>query len=243
MKVSILETGRPPEGLESHGTYVRMFERLLGPDFDYVAYSVIDGVLPEGVEAADAWLVTGSRFGVYDEAPWIRPLEAFLRAAMAARVPIVGICFGHQLLAQAMGARVEKAAAGWGVGPHDYEVVARPAWLTGVADRFTLNAMHQDQVLTLPPGATLVARSAFCPLAVLAYDDRAISIQAHPEFDNAYERALIGMRRGVLIPEERADPALAALEDAGEEAPDAGHAAEWIRAFLRAAAAAPVDRA
>jgi GMP synthase-like glutamine amidotransferase len=237
MKLGLLETGRPPEGLESHGSYVSMFERLLGPGFDYVAYPVIDGVLPDSVEEADAWLVTGSRFGVYDDAPWIRPLEAFLRAAMAAHVPIVGICFGHQLLARALGARVEKAEAGWGVGPHAYEVVARPAWLTGVADHFTLNAMHQDQVLTLPPGATLVARSAFCPLAVLAYGDRAISIQAHPEFDNAYERALVEKRRGALIPEVLADPALAALEGAGEEAADAGHAAEWIRAFLRTAGA------
>lgn len=241
MKIGILETGRPPEGLEAHGSYASMFERLLGPEYEYVVYPVIDDVFPEAVDSVDAWLVTGSRFGAYDTDPWIRRLEAFLRAAMAAGVPIVGICFGHQLLAQALGAKVEKAEAGWGVGPHDYDVVERPPWLIGVGARFTLNAMHQDQVLTLPPGATLVARSEFCPLAVLAYGDRAMSIQAHPEFDNAYERALIAKRRGVLIPEERADPALAAMAAAGEAAPDAGHAAAWIRAFLREATAARVD--
>lgn len=233
MKLGILETGRPPEELEHHGSYALMFERLLGPGYDYAVYPVIDGVFPKRVDEVDAWLVTGSRFGVYDDAPWIRPLEAFLRAAMAASVPIVGICFGHQILAQAMGAEVGKAEAGWGVGPHDYAVVSRPAWLTGVADRLTLNAMHQDQVASLPPGATLVASSAFCPFAVLDYGGRAMSIQPHPEFDNAYERALIERRRGTLIPEERSAPALAALDETGgTAAPDAANAASWIRAFL-----------
>jgi GMP synthase-like glutamine amidotransferase len=234
VKIGILEAGRPPEGLENHGSYPQMFERLLGPGLDYVAYAVIDDVFPASVHDADGWLVTGSRFGVYDDAPWIRRLEEFLRQAMAERVPIVGICFGHQVLASALGARVEKAAVGWGVGPHVYEVVERPEWMAGTADHFTLNAMHQDQVLSLPAGARVIARSAFCPYAVLAYDDRAMSIQAHPEFDNAYERALVTARRGKLIPEERADPALAAIGDAAT-APDAATAAGWIRRFFEAA--------
>jgi GMP synthase-like glutamine amidotransferase len=234
VRIGILETGRPPEGLENHGSYPQMFERLLGPGLDLVVYAVIDDVFPASVHDADGWLVTGSRFGVYDDAPWIRRLEEFLRQAMAERVPIVGICFGHQVLASALGARVEKAAAGWGVGPHVYEVVERPEWMAGKADHFTLNAMHQDQVLSLPAGARVIARSAFCPYAVLAYDDRAMSIQAHPEFDNAYERALVTARRGKLIPEERADPALAAIGDAAT-APDAATAAGWIRRFFEAA--------
>jgi GMP synthase-like glutamine amidotransferase len=237
VKIGILETGRPPEGLEQHGTYGRMFERLLGLEFHYVVYPVIDGVLPERVDEADGWLVTGSRFGVYDDAPWIRRLEAFVREVVAARVPLVGICFGHQILASALGARVEKAEAGWGVGPHAYEIVERPAWLTTPSERFTLNAMHQDQVLGLPPGARLIARSDFCPYAALAYGDHAMSIQAHPEFDNAYERALIRLRRGAAIPEERADPALAATAETGVAA-DAPTAARWIRDFFAKAGAA-----
>lgn len=231
MRIGILETGRPPEGLERHGSYGSMFERLLGPDFETVVYPVIDDVLPERVDEADGWLVTGSRFGVYDEAPWIRRLEAFLREVLAARVPVVGICFGHQILASALGAKVEKAAAGWGAGPHGYDILERPAWLEGAAERFTLNAMHQDQVLSLPPGARLVASSDFCPYAGLAYGDHAISFQAHPEFDNAYERDLVALRRGDLIPEAVADPALAAIDDAAE-APDAANAARWIRHFF-----------
>jgi GMP synthase-like glutamine amidotransferase len=231
VRIGILETGRPPEDLEHHGSYGLMFERLLGPDFDTVVYPVIDDVFPEAVDEVDGWLVTGSRFGVYDEAPWIRRLEAFLRQVVAARVPLVGICFGHQILASALGAKVEKAAVGWGAGPHEYDVLERPAWLEGAAERFTLNAMHQDQVSSLPPGARVIARSDFCPFAALAYDDHAISIQAHPEFDNAYERDLIALRRGAIIPPDVADPALAAIDDAAS-APDAAHAAGWIRRFF-----------
>jgi len=237
MKLGILETGRPPEGLERHGSYVAMFAELLGPGLDYAAYAVIDDVFPDSVEDEDAWLVTGSAFGAYDDAPWIRRLEGFLRQAVAARVPVVGICFGHQVLASALGAKVEKAGAGWGVGPHAYDVLERPAWMDGAGDSFTLNAMHQDQVLSLPPGSRLLARSDFCPFAALAYGEHAISFQAHPEFDNAYERELIEKRRGARIPVERADPALAALGEA-PAAPDAARVAGWIRRFLEQATAA-----
>jgi GMP synthase-like glutamine amidotransferase len=231
VRIGILETGRPPEDLAQHGSYAQMFERLLGPELDYVVYPVIDDVFPVRVHEVEGWLVTGSRFGVYDDAPWIRRLEAFLREVVAAKVPVVGICFGQQILASALGARVEKAAAGWGAGPHEYDILERPAWLEGAAERFTLNAMHQDQVLSLPPGARLIASSDFCPFAALAYGDHAISLQAHPEFDNAYERDLVALRRGALIPEAVADPALAAIGDAAL-APDAGNAARWLRRFF-----------
>jgi GMP synthase (glutamine-hydrolysing) len=239
-RIGILETGRPPEELNRHGSYPEMFERLLGPDFACTSYPVLDDVFPERVDEMEGWLVTGSRFGAYDPEPWIRRLEGFLRDALAARVPVVGICFGHQVLASALGARVEKAAAGWGVGPHRYDILERPGWMAEAGDAFTLNAMHQDQVLDMPPGARLVASSDFCPIAALAYGDHAISFQAHPEYDNAFERELIEMRRGSRIPEERADPALAALRDGGGDAgvaPDGPRVAEWIKRFFRASAA------
>lgn len=241
MKIGILETGRPPAELDRHGSYASMFEHLLGPDFACTTYPVIDGGFPERVDEMDGWLVTGSRFGAYDPEPWIRRLEGFLRDALAARVPVVGICFGHQVLASALGARVEKAEAGWGIGPHTYEIVERPDWMADAGDDFTLNTMHQDQVLSVPQGARLIATSEFCPIAGLAFADHAISFQAHPEFNNAYERDLILMRRGSRIPEERADPALAALRDDGEAA-DAGRVAEWIRRFFRTAAGASFDK-
>lgn len=238
MRIGILETGRPPVELARHGSYPEMFEQLLGPEFACTAFPVLDDVFPDRVDEMEGWLVTGSRFGAYDPEPWIRRLEGFLRDALAARVPVVGICFGHQVLASALGARVEKAKAGWGVGPQSYEILERPDWMRGAGEGFTLNAMHQDQVLELPPGAQLVASSDFCPIAALAYGDHAISFQAHPEYDNGFERELIEMRRGSRIPAERADPALAALRDSGDDgvAPDGPLVAEWIRRFFKASA-------
>jgi len=232
MRLGILETGRPPEGLDGpHGTYPLMFERLLGPDFSYRSWPVMAGELPETPRDAEAWLVTGSAAGVYDPEPWIAPLEEFLRRSLEAGVPAIGICFGHQVLASALGARVEKAEAGWGVGPHRYEVVWRPPWMEADVAAFTVNAMHQDQVLTMPEGAQLVARNDFCPIAALAYGDRAISFQGHPEFANPYERDLIEARRGHRIPDPLAEAALARLGEAGT-APDAPLVARWIRRFL-----------
>lgn len=235
MKIGILETGRPPEPLAAeHGDYPSMFERLVGgvaPSFSFARYAVLDGQLPDSPTACDGWIVTGSRFGVYDDLPWMGALKAFLRRAVEAGTPVVGICFGHQILAEAFGARVVKSDRGWGVGPHRYETVAAESWMQPPLPAFTLNAMHQDQVETLPDGARVLASSPFCPYAALAYGDNAISIQPHPEFDNAYEAALLELRRGDIIPEDRAGPALRAINGA-VEAPDSTAVARWIANFL-----------
>ena len=219
MKIGILETGEvPPDLAARHGDYPGMFETLLraaDPTLDFLTVRVLAGEMPAAPSDADAWLVTGSRHGVYDDLPWIEPLKAFLRACVAARVPLVGICFGHQIFAEAFGGRAVKADAGWALGVQDYEVTSRPAWMTGLPDRFAVRAFHQDQVVTLPPGATVLARSAGCPFAALAYGDAeapdAISLQPHPEFGADYVDDLLALRAGTSFPVEAAGPARASL--------------------------------
>ena len=219
MKIGILETGEvAPELKARHGDYPAMFAALLGevdPALEFVTTSVVRGEMPASPQAADAWLVTGSRHGVYDDLPWIEPLKAFLRACVAARVPVVGICFGHQILAEALGGRAVKSDRGWGLGVQDYEMVARPGWVRHVPDHFSVNALHQDQVVALPPGATVLARSAHCEVAAVAYGDPeapdAISLQPHPEFDRAFLDALIVARTGTVLPEDLAAEARAGL--------------------------------
>ena len=156
MKIGILETGEVHPDLKArHGDYPAMFQRLLGavdPSLEFATVRVVAGEMPAAPGQADAWLVTGSRHGVYDDLPWIEPLKAFLRACVAARVPVVGICFGHQILAEALGGRAVKSDRGWGLGVQDYEVVARPGWMADLPDRFAVSALHQDQVVALPPG-------------------------------------------------------------------------------------------
>ena len=117
MKLGILQTGLPPEELiEKHGTYADAFTRLLANrGFEFESWAVLEGKLPDNPEDADGWLITGSKFGAYEEHQWIAPLEDFLRSTYQQSIPIVGICFGHQILAQALGGKVEKYSGGWSI--------------------------------------------------------------------------------------------------------------------------------
>lgn len=193
MRIGILQTGAAPDALApTSGDYPDMFVRLLdGHGFGFTTYRVLDGQFPAAVTDCDGWLITGSRHGAYEDHPWIPPLEDFIRAAFAAHVPVVGICFGHQIIAQAMGGRVEKYAGGWSVGPTDYDFGGQT---------MTLNAWHQDQVTVKPEGATVIASNDFCANAALLYDDRALTVQAHPEFGPAFVDGLMKTRGPGLVP-------------------------------------------
>ncbi|MDO8881632.1 MAG: type 1 glutamine amidotransferase [Pseudotabrizicola sp.] len=198
MLIGILQTGLAPDALAPEmGDYPDMFAKLLdGHGFTFRTYPVVNGVFPDAVQDCEGWLITGSKHGAYEDHPWIAPLELFIRDAFAARVPVVGICFGHQIIAQAMGGKVEKYAGGWSIGPTSYDFGS---------ETLTLNAWHQDQVVTRPEGATVLASSGFCENAALLYDDRGLTIQAHPEFSSAFVDGLMKTRAIGVVP----DPLLA----------------------------------
>src|SRR6185312_6931340 len=181
MKIGILETGRPPGSLaQEFGDYPAMFARMLGPGFEIETFDVQSGQLPPDVAEYGAFLITGSPAGVYEPLPWIPPLYRFIRSAMPAKM--VGICFGHQVMAEALGGHVEKSDKGWGAGLHRYTVVHSESWID-TAGTIAIPASHQDQVIVQPPNTQVVAASGFTPFASLAWTDRrAISFQFHPEF-------------------------------------------------------------
>lgn len=172
-----------------------MFTKLLGGHgFEFEIYSVVDGEFPSSQDEADGWLITGSRHGAYEDHDWIPPLEDLLRAIYQAGKPIVGICFGHQILAQALGGKVEKFKGGWAVGATEFT-------LTESGEKIVLNSWHQDQVVELPQDATVLATSPFCENAILAYGDKALSVQPHPEFGSGFVDGLIRTRgKGVVEP-------------------------------------------
>ncbi len=204
MQIGILQTGHAPDALIGRtGDYGDMFERLLaGQGLSFRTFSVVDMEFPESVDDCEGWLLTGSRHGAYEGLPFIKPLEEFIRKAYAEAVPMVGICFGHQIIAQALGGKVEKFTGGWSVGPTKYAMNG---------SEITLNAWHQDQVVEKPKEAEVVGTSPFCENAALVYRDRAYTVQAHPEFDNEFLGNLILARGKGLVPDRLLAEAEAAL--------------------------------
>lgn len=229
MRVGILKTGRPPRpAIEQFGTYPEMFMELLGRDaYDWRVFAADEGEYPAAPADCDAYIVTGSSSGVYDPDPWIGQLLDFLRAAKG-RAKLVGVCFGHQAMAQAFGGQVIKSPKGWAIGAHEYDLLSHEPWMDA-ASPIRLPASHQDQVVVKPPGADVMAASAFTPFAGLVYRDQpAISIQPHPEFQPAYAKALIEARRGKVYADLEADRGIATYD-----LPDDRHrVGGWIRAFL-----------
>jgi len=223
VKLAILETGYPPGDLaDRFGSYPAMFAALLGDGFEIETFDVQAGELPDP-NAHDAVLITGSPAGVYDDYPWIAPLMNFIRAAGGSRM--VGVCFGHQVMAEALGGHVEKSDKGWGAGLHRYSLVHGEPWIdspVGIA----VPASHQDQVVIQPPETDVVAASDFTPYAGLAWTDRpAISFQFHPEFSPDFAKALIEKRYDI-VPDP--DAAIASLDAPNDNARVGG----WIRRFL-----------
>jgi len=224
MMIGILECGFPPSELRPQfGTYGGMMRQLLGPSRDAVTFDVAAGALPADAAAFSAYILTGSAAGVYDDLPWIPGLLQFLQGARG-RAKLVGICFGHQAMAEAFGGAVIKSPKGWGVGLHRYDVIDRASWMDD-AEHVDIPASHQDQVVACPPGARVIAASPFTPYAGLDYGD-AISFQFHPEYTPAYATALIEARRdryGAL-----ADPAIHSYEQPN----DCLRVGGWITRFL-----------
>ena len=230
MHIGILKCGQSPEAIRGElGDYDTLFENLLaGRGFRFTSWHVEAMEFPGSVHDAQGWLLTGSRHGTYENHPFIPPLEDFIRRAFAAHVPLAGICFGHQIIAQALGGKVVKSPNGWVVGPQEYDFGGQPV---------VLNAWHQDQVVELPPGAQVIASNPQCPYAALAYGDDALTVQAHPEFDDRFVQGLIRHRSAGVVPPELVQQAQERM-GAANPGPQARLLADRIEGFFKAPRAA-----
>jgi GMP synthase-like glutamine amidotransferase len=235
MKIGILQTGKtPPELVDEYGTYAEMFMRLIQTekdDFVFQIFEACDNEFPESCYDCDGWFVTGSKHGAYEEIPWIIYLSKFIVEIYNSKLPILGICFGHQIIAQALGGTVAKSKKGWGVGFDRYKLGNKTKYMSNLDERVMLNVMHQDQVVELPKKATLYASSEFCNNAGYYIDNHVLTIQAHPEFLVEFNKALLIIRSPSIIPSEYSAPGLEDL-DINYDKVDSNIFSQTIRNFF-----------
>ncbi|MDE5441982.1 type 1 glutamine amidotransferase [Bradyrhizobium sp. CSA207] len=198
-RITIIETGKVPQKYrERHGSFPDMFERMVRAEDPTVTLDIVSipngDALPDprGIEAI---LITGAAAGVYDGLDWIALLEEFVRKAYANKTPMVGVCFGHQLIAQALGGTVRQSEQGWGIGRHVYRVLPDNGVIDG--EQLAIAASHQDQVIEAPEGALTILSSDFTPHAGLLYANGAtLTVQPHPEFDVGFAKVCCELRDG-----------------------------------------------
>jgi len=215
VKVCILDNDHlDPAGPETYVSYGVMTEKMFaaaGVPWRFERFDTVQGRYPDSFDGYDVVLLTGSKADAFSDEPWVQALRRRVTELLRQRRKLLGICFGHQLIAHCLGAQVGRAPNGWAMGRMAYDWVG-PTPLKPASRDATLNllASHQDQVLTLPVGATLQARSDFCPIAAYSIDDNVFCVQPHPEFIAAYSAYLLDKRRD-KVGEERYTTARAEL--------------------------------
>lgn len=231
LRICILETDvLRPELVDQYQGYGRMFERLFARQpipAEFVVYNVMQGDYPPDEEQFDAYLITGSKADSFGTDPWIETLKTYLLERYKRGDKLLGVCFGHQLLALLLGGKTERATQGWGVGIHHYNLAPTEPWMTPAVDKLTLLISHQDQVTALPEGATVIASSEFCPLAAYYIGDQVLCFQGHPEFIHDYSRTLLDIRQDALG-EQVYGKGIASLE----EDHHGTAVAEWMMRFV-----------
>jgi len=193
-----------PEFQDRFATYSKMFCNLHAAvgaeykDIEIKIYNVEKAEYPSDLNECGAYITTGSRASVYQQAEWIKLLGQFIIELNQQKRKLVGICFGHQLIAQALGGQTRKSDKGWGIGIHISQVVEHCDWMTPSMDAFNLVVSHQDQVMKLPCNARLIATNEFCPNSSFIIDDHILSFQGHPEFSKQYSEALMLHRLEII---------------------------------------------
>lgn len=233
MRVGLLECDHVRDELVYiAGDYREMFPALfsqVAPHWEFVFYDVCNGHFPASVLECEVYICTGSKSSVYDEEEWIFRLKDFVREIHSSGRIYLGVCFGHQMLAEALGGKVSKSQVGWCVGTHNFTITTRQNWMEPAAPALDLLMMCQDQVMQLPDDSTVLATSPDCPVAMFSVGANMLGVQAHPEFPKAYDKALMELRVE-RIGEEKVHKGIASLALPG----DGVLMAQWMKNFAEA---------
>ncbi len=229
-QIGLLQAGWAPEELQvKYGNYPQMFRDLFSdhPELVFTDFNVTENKYPCDLHDFDAYLITGSQFSTYDNEDWIRSLSQWILACFEKKIPMVGICYGHQLIAQALGGKCEKSIKGWGVGIREYSLSGYAPWIPKEINTHRLCFSHQDQVSSLPPMALRLGGDDFCENQMYHIEDHVYCMQGHPEFSKSYMHDLLMGRKDRI-----AEPAWSAAVDSLKGENDSRATAKWIRDFL-----------
>jgi GMP synthase-like glutamine amidotransferase len=231
MKIGLLKVDSVNEELIAvHKDYDHMFADLFSqkrPHWELVTYDIINSEFPQHLDVCDGYLVTGSQYSTYDDYSWIKDLELFIQRCHNAEKKLIGICFGHQLVAQALGGYSGACERGWGVGVKTITLNAPFFFLKEQPKNLKLIYSHQDQVQELPPTACLLGSNPHCPIASYSIGTHVWCCQGHPEFSETYAEALY-LRREEKLGREVMLQAIDSLK----KGTDRFQMAEWMARFF-----------
>ncbi len=225
---------------EQYGSYAGMFQNTLDPGSKNIRLTEIrcfEGEVLPRPGKFDGYVISGSRYSVYEDLPWIKSLQRFIVDCWNENVRVVGICFGHQLVAHALGGRAEKAESGWGFGIQTIRVTDRKSWMNDSdapsealdGDLYNLIVVHQDQVVDVPPEFETIAENEFCPNSMIVADNKMLGIQGHPEFNKEF-CAFRAEFRKELIGQEVYQRTIRSLE---QHNTDSAKIMKWVGNFLQ----------
>lgn len=231
MRIAVLQAGRSPRDARARmGNYGQMFVDFFDPPSEWSVIDVEHGEFPDDIRDFDGYVITGSKASVYNDEPWIHRLLDTIREIHAQRIKLLGSCFGHQAVAQALGGQVVSRSAGWELGIREVRLTSRGQrhpGLQGAPDPLRVLESHQDTVQTLPPGGVVLGYSGQTPVEIFSVGEHILCLQGHPEFDADVIRELVRRMGDLLTPEE----ARIALESLAL-APHTDFLHHWLSDFL-----------
>ena len=233
MKIGILKADTVRRELvASFGEYPDMFEDLLidvEPDIELVTYDVISGKYPGRINEVHGYIITGSKVSVYDEIKWVKELGSFVQELHRKKKKLVGICFGHQMVAHFLGGKTQKSQKGWGVGIHEYTLTNAATSYECEGRTYNLVYSHQDQIVEPAPSSVVLASSNFCPYSMLQIENHILTFQGHPEFKRDFSRSLMDLRK-----EDLGDIRYQEGLDSLSKTTNAREVGQWIVNFIKA---------